>query len=442
MKHDPEEIVRKIEYKAQQIARSKSSKRAQEETKKKERFEEERRKREKIKETLKREAERKCSNFEAEKKRSAGSPSKINKSKKPDDRQSKKLRKSAENSGSKEAQHNELSANDSQTKKGKDLKPLPKNVSEYRHLMNLNYIGESDVKWVLDLRKNKRVDMADLKLKNGEPPNFYNDDLSKHKSKIQKCINEQMSLTQNFFNKFSLNDSAYYKERNNNFDIDHLLRRRPDSVYDSNIINFEVSLRDYRISKKSELNSPKWKDIGYKTSSNFVFSDKYPIISKEAHEIFNKTNSFQMKPVRKELKKDKYNDKEIIKRRITFEKDSTGAFLGEHFSLSPAEPTNDPLSVKYKGSNLQSIRHILDDRGKLQSSILWELNLRNALTDREEILKKISDPKDHKKKQNKNKEAVILSDKERAQWSGNFTKYPSKSKEKLKLNYKSCCEKK
>lgn len=441
MKHDAEELARKIEYKAQQIDRSKSSKRTQEEARKKEKNEEDKRKREKIIKSLRTGSSKQCSNFEVEKLRYAAIPPNASRSKYHEERQSKKLRQSQVNSASKE----DLSVADpnghkNHIKKGKGLKPLPKNVSEYRHLMNLNYIGEADVKWVLDLRKNRKVDIAELKLKNGEPPNFYNDDLSKHKSRIQKSNNELMSQTQNFFNKFSLNDSAYYKERNNNSDIDHLLRRRPDSVYDSNIINYEVSLRDYRISKKSDINSSKWMDVGYKTSSSFLFSDKYPVISKEAHEIFRKTNSFQMKPVRKELKKDKYNDKDIIKRRITFEKDSTGAFLGEHFSLSSALLTSDPLSVKYKGSNLQNIRHILEDKGKLQSSMLWELNLRNALTDREEILKKINDPRERKKNSSISKEAAIVSS-DKAQWSGNFIKYPAKSKEKLKLNYKSCCGK-
>lgn len=259
------------------------------------------------------------------------------------------------------------------------FRSLPKNVNEYKHLLSKsNFIG-SDLEWVQDLREKTNFDVKEKIKFMKEKPSFYDNDEIKYKKRVNTAKEEMMSKTVNCFNKVKSNETMYYKERCNANNIDHLLRKR--NMNDKNIIDFEVSLRDYRQSMNSSI-SNKWLDIGYKTTSKFVFSDKFPLITKKANEIFNETNSFQLKPIKQKLTKTVYKDRNIIKRSITYEK-MTGAFRGEHLELAPfsqGENQKDPLIANYNGINLQNVRHLLQQKNVPQSNIIWQLNLRGELS--------------------------------------------------------------
>ena len=315
------------------------------------------------------------------------------------------------------------------------LKSLPKNVNEYKHLLKSNLIVGSDIEWVLDLREKNKINLDELKLKVDNPPYFYAEDSQKFIEKMKREEVEKMSNTMNCFNKIKFNESQYFKERSNKNNIDHLLRKRPDSVTDKNIIEFESSLRDYR--KKINDKEKQWVDVSDRPKSNFLFSNKFPIVTKEGHKLFNETNGFSVKPVDFKLSKTNYNDRAIFRRTITYDKTATGPFLGEHNSFIPNP--KDLKNQKYMGTNIQEIRHLLSQKGTLQSNLLWEIGLRNNLMNKEDYLnRKVYNQEKKVKKKGKKNEIDTEKEIEKKEWNNIFTKYPKKPKTIDHFKIKAC----
>ena len=117
------------------------------------------------------------------------------------------------------------------------------------------------------------------------------------------------------------------------------------------------------------------------SKKNFLFSNKYPLITNKA----NQNNTFSVFPIETKIVKTSYNDRDIFKKTVSYDKTSTGAFLGEHNSFSPYNK-KDPQNISYSGSNLQEIRHLLK-KGGLQSNLIWEIGLRNNLNIRSNYIK-------------------------------------------------------
>lgn len=305
------------------------------------------------------------------------------------------------------------------------LKSLPKNVNEYKHLLKSNLIVGSDIEWVLDLREKNKINLEELKSKASEPPKFYAVDSEKYIEKMKREEVEKMSNTMNCFNKIKFNESQYFKERSNKNTVDHLLRKRPDSVTDKNIIEFESSLRDYR--KKINDKEKQWVDVSDRPKSYFLFSNKFPVVTKEGQKLFNETNGFSVKPVDFKLSKTNYNDRAIFRRTMTYDKTATGPFLGEHNSFIPNP--KDLKNQKYMGTNIQEIRHLLSQKGTLQSNLLWEIGLRNNLMNKEDYLnRKVYNQEKKIKSKGKKNEIIADKENEKREWNNIFTKYPQKPK--------------
>lgn len=61
-------------------------------------------------------------------------------------------------------------------------KKIPKNVNDYRHIIDVYYSRESDVEWILDLRGHKKIKLYP-KVDSFNAPPFYYDDLNKYKAR-------------------------------------------------------------------------------------------------------------------------------------------------------------------------------------------------------------------------------------------------------------------
>ena len=56
---------------------------------------------------------------------------------------------------------------------------VPKNVNQYRHIIECYYSRESDLEWMLKLRRHKKIKNIQ-KEPTTNPPNFYNEDYEKY----------------------------------------------------------------------------------------------------------------------------------------------------------------------------------------------------------------------------------------------------------------------
>lgn len=316
---------------------------------------------------------------------------------------------------------------------------LPKNINEYRHLIKTNQLAESDIKWVIDLREKNKQNYEELLLKVHDAPSFYHNDSEKYKSKKQKERKDYLINTQNCFNKLNINEDVYYKERLNQENTYHLYSKRPDFVINKDIVEFEGSLRNYRSVLPKDFKST-WTNISSNPKSNFLFSEKYPMITNKAKDFIEKNKTFSLFPIETKVIKALYNDRNIFKKTVSYDKTSTGPFLGEHHSFSPYNK-KDPQNISYSGSNLQEIRHLL--KGRLQSNLIWEIGLRNNLNVRSDYIKnelyENGEKIRERKKVKKDSNGLILYDSPNRKriWDNNFTSYPNKSfsiKEKLKKN--------
>lgn len=244
---------------------------------------------------------------------------------------------------------------------------LPRNVNEYQHLLSKSKIVAADVSWVLELReKYKPSEKLEL-TKNSVPPSFFDRDQMEYLEKVRKQTKEPSEYTKLIKRPLSNTE-------------DHLVRNRLGESPALTLTCFETTLRNFKFkSKRFEETrytaDKKWVANPNQTSSTFCFSDKFPVFTKDSKDIFNKTQKFIWKPLEEKLSRTNYSDKEkFFTRKIVEAKDCTGMFLGEHLSL-----TN--FDLKYGGENLQLLRHLLDQgKGLKQSSIRWEVGLRNGLS--------------------------------------------------------------
>jgi len=316
---------------------------------------------------------------------------------------------------------------------------LPKNVNEYKHLLRTNNISEADIEWVLELREKSKVNYKEMLSHIKGAPSFYFDDLNKYVTKQKSLKLKELSKTQNCFNKIKANEDIYYKERINKENVDHLYKN--STATDNNIIDFETNLRQYRM-KSPSTNFKKWVNISDRKNSYSLFSDKFPIISKEAQNIFNATDGFTVKPFDYTISKTTYLDKPIFRKTFNYNKTATGPFLGEHNSLQPLNK-KDPNTIKYCGTNIQNIRHIIEKKGYLQSNMLWEIGLRDNIKDRLKYLNKTIYEgdrirKEFSKKDKKNTLESPVKNNEKPEWTNIYSKGVIKIPKKEKIKIKEC----
>jgi hypothetical protein len=139
----------------------------------------------------------------------------------------------------------------------------PKNINEYRHIIDTHKVKDSDLEWVLHLRQ-PRTSGGIRKTMGFQPPSFYNSDY------------------QNYINK-KKNDPNTKYNISNLATIEHLLKKRTGYSPDQTQMNFEINvLRDKQKFKKD------WKNLPY---------NPRPIITPD----FERPDKDKMKPAEWDL---------------------------------------------------------------------------------------------------------------------------------------------
>ena len=241
-----------------------------------------------------------------------------------------------------------------------DQDKFPKNVNEFRHIMDDIKCCRADIEFMLELRRPKKF----LSIKNNSSPGepqFYQEDLEKYKNKTSKKSEERKFLQTNI---------GTFRQ---------IFSNRAKIAINSSIYKYEVGLRteQNKISKSLNKKGDDKKISSYKTidwdsttiSRKRTLLDKLlPPVLKPSKEIFSKFENKVGRPVIK-IKKDGYiNGNKIYARIFDYNKSLANRFPSEHFPSS--KYTND-----YGTQNIEAIRHLLDSDNRTMTSY-WSTYLR------------------------------------------------------------------
>lgn len=263
-----------------------------------------------------------------------------------------------------EKKKNSPEPNTNQTKINK-ADNFPKNVNEFRHIMDDVNCCVADIEYMLELRRHKKISNLEKNIAPGGPA-FYDDDLQKYKKKISQKSEEKKFLQTNIGkfrqmfgdrSKYAMNDSNY---------------------------KFQVTLRtDYAPGSKSLSVNPKFKDNVIKNRTPWnstiipkeksLFDTLLPPVITRNKEIFSKCETKISRPIIRVNKEGYINggiiNGEKIKGRVFDYSNSLALrFPSDHFPSS--KYIND-----YGIQNIGAIRHLLNDDNRTMTSA-WSTYLR------------------------------------------------------------------
>ena len=241
---------------------------------------------------------------------------------------------------------------------------FPKNANEFKHIMEDITCGVSDIEYMLQLRRHKKITNLNKNL-SASSPSFYDDDLRKYKNKLNKKSDERR-LFQTNIAKFRqiFSDRARYAINDTQFKFEVSLRSDPYSSAKNINRNAENKEKQNNFfQKKTRWNPP------VIPRSKSLFDTILPPVLSRSKEIFAKLDDKIARPIIS-VKKDGYINGEKVKRRIfEYNKNIALRFPSEHFPSS--RYVND-----YGLQNIGSFKHLLNFDNKTMTSS-WTTHLRN-----------------------------------------------------------------
>ena len=269
---------------------------------------------------------------------------------------------------------------------------FPKNVNEFRHIMDDVNCCRADIEFMLELRRPKKFFSKDKNALLGEPQ-FYQDDLTKFKNRNIRKMEEKKLLQTNiglfrqiFSNraKYAINNSVYRYEVG--------LRTEPNKISKS------LGKKEGE-DKKNVFKTIPWNSTTIPRESTLL--DKLlPPVLQPSKEVFSKFENKIGRPVIK-IKKDGYiNGNKVYSRIFDYNKSLAYRYPSDHFPSS--KYIND-----YGTQNIEAIRHLLDSDNRTMTSY-WSTYLRGEkkkkflkddIMRREKKLREKSNEKNYSSKQ-------------------------------------------
>ena len=219
---------------------------------------------------------------------------------------------------------------------------LPKNVNEYRNVIEQYSSQESDLEWILMLRRHQPIKTIQKEI-NANPPNFYNKDYEKYRAKTETDNNIRK-------NKMKINLATYK----------HIIKR---PYLNSSMFNFETTLRTNSNSNLSR----NWKSLNFSSKKN-LFDTYLPPLLTQSKENLTKLGDFVSRPLIQIDTKVTVNGNEIRQRKFEPSTERTSRSPFEHFI---SNKYNDRYSIK----NVNAIKHIMNSENS-NINTLWETKLR------------------------------------------------------------------
>lgn len=125
---------------------------------------------------------------------------------------------------------------------------LPKNINEYRYMVEKYQIRDTDIEWIFELRGyEKKKNFKSLKNVSINQPSFYNDDFEKYKKKVERELKEKSE------NPLRLKGNAA--------DYEHLLLKRLNLPANPTQFGFDSTLRHFNGFKSVHGPEAAWKTL-------------------------------------------------------------------------------------------------------------------------------------------------------------------------------------
>ena len=237
---------------------------------------------------------------------------------------------------------------------------FPKNVNEFRHIMDDVNCCRADIEFMLELRRQKKFLSKDKNATIGEPQ-FYQDDLNKYKNKNQKKWEEKKLLQTNigtFRQIFS--NRAKYAINNSTYRYEVGLRTEPNKISKS------VGKKDDD-KKVSSRNANPWNSTTIPKERSLL--DKLlPPVLQRSKDLFAKYDNKIGRPVIQIKKEGFINGNRINGRIYEYNRSLANRFPSDHFPSS--KYSND-----YGTQNIMAIKHLLDSDNRTMTSY-WSTYLR------------------------------------------------------------------
>lgn len=244
---------------------------------------------------------------------------------------------------------------------------IPKNINEYKHLIDETRLVQSDIDWALGLRWKKppMKRYIPFDVSSSSPPSFFDADSMKYKEKASKPTNNPFFKT------------------DNGFKLYHLVQDKARKGFNLDMLMFESTLRNFRLKdgSKSVQHTNKWHNLPYDPKARF--HNFLPPLTQKNKDNLMKISKYVTRPFASTYKKIKYNEEDLLVKTMQPDMNCTMDFLGHHNLLNN-------YSAKYQIQNLGKIRHILSTHSNSLS--LFESGLRSYKS-LENVLKPSQDNK-------------------------------------------------
>ena len=230
---------------------------------------------------------------------------------------------------------------------------FPKNANEFKHIMDDITCGVSDIEYMLQLRRNKKIGKINKEIATNSP-SFFDEDAQKYKKKYALKVDEKEFLKTNLGTfKYILSDRTNYKFeltlRSNSFFNPRKRSRNQQDNYIKNRIRWDPTTIP---------------------SSKSLFDTILPPVLDRSKELFKKYGNKIGRPTVRVQKEGFINGNKIKSRVYEYNKNLALRYPSEHYPSSQYQ--ND-----YGTTNIGNIRHLLDSDNKTMTSS-WITYLRNA----------------------------------------------------------------
>ena len=237
---------------------------------------------------------------------------------------------------------------------------FPKNANEFKHIMDDITCGVSDIEYMLQLRRNKKIGKINKEIATNSP-SFFDEDAQKYKKKYALKVDEKEFLKTNLGTfKYILSDRTNYAVNETQYKFELTLR--------SNSF-FNPRKRSRNQQDNYIKNRIRW-DPTTIPSSKSLFDTILPPVLDRSKELFKKYGNKIGRPTIRVQKEGFINGNKIKSRVYEYNKNLALRYPSEHYPSSQYQ--ND-----YGTTNIGNIRHLLDSDNKTMTSS-WITYLRNA----------------------------------------------------------------
>ena len=220
---------------------------------------------------------------------------------------------------------------------------IPKNVNDYRHIIDYIYTKASDFEWILDLRNYKPINHIESSIA-PVGPSCYDTGLELYKKRNTYGENKRYLKT----------NIAQYS---------HIIDNPAGMPANQCILSYETSIRN----DEEKKGYPKWKSTICSSKKN-LFDCYLPPILKQSKDNIDKLGDMVARPLQQVNTEVMLNGEKVRQRKFVMGNENTLRFPCEHL---PSSKYNNKFKIK----NIGAIKDILN-YDNINATALWSAGLR------------------------------------------------------------------